>query len=73
MAKMAKKLTNNLHRSAFYKIMKFVLIKKVYQYFTKIYLTAYMGDFFCKTVVLTLAKKVTNNSPKFPQQKFGQN
>ena len=29
--KIAKKLPNNLHGWAFYKIMKFVLAKKVYQ------------------------------------------
>ena len=26
----------------------------------------------CRTVVLILVKKVTNNLPKFPEQKFGQ-
>ena len=31
MLKMAKKLPNNLHGWAFYKISKFVLTKKVYQ------------------------------------------
>ena len=31
MPKMAKKLPNNLHGWAFYKISKFVLTKKVYQ------------------------------------------
>ena len=30
------------------------------------------GWFSCRTIVLILAKKVTNNLPKFPEQKFGQ-
>ena len=30
------------------------------------------GLFSCRTVDLILAKKVTNNLPKFPEQKFGQ-
>ena len=30
------------------------------------------GWFSCRTVVLILAKKATNNLPKFPEQKFGQ-
>ena len=30
------------------------------------------GYFSRRTVVLILAKKVTNNLPKYPEQKFGQ-
>ena len=33
---------------------------------SNIHLTTYMGDFLTESVVLILAKKVTNNSLKFP-------
>ena len=39
MPKMAKKLPYNLHGWAFYKTAKFVLTKKIYQYFTTISVT----------------------------------
>ena len=39
MLKMVKELPNNLHGGALYKISKFVLTKKVYQYLTTISVT----------------------------------
>ena len=39
---------------------------------TNIHFRTYMGWFSCRTVILILVKRVTNNLPKFPEQKFGQ-
>ena len=44
MPKMAKKLPYNLHGSFFYKIAKFILIKKGYQQLTAISVTKVWSD-----------------------------
>ena len=44
MLKMAKKLPNNLHGWAFYKISKFILTKKVYQQVTTTSVTKACSD-----------------------------
>ena len=44
MLKMAKKLRNNLHGWAFYKISKFILTKKVYQQVTTTSVTKACSD-----------------------------
>ena len=41
---MAKKLPYNLHGWAFYKIVKFVLSKKVYQELTTMFVTKVLSD-----------------------------
>ena len=44
MPKMARKLPYNLHGWAFYKIVKFVLSKKVYQELTTMFVTKVLSD-----------------------------
>ena len=44
MPKMVKKLPYNLHGSIFYKIVKFILRKKFYQYITTISITKNWSD-----------------------------